>query len=471
MRKPVAASTRADETIARELEVRFSRMLPLLSCLDDTAVHTDYIDQSRRRAGVVVFCRDLQRLNETYQTARDSPLWGELEKPHGQPIRMEIEHSFTTTLHADMHRCFRNEIAQILTYARAKGAMCQESQSKAFASDAVASKNMVTLKFLGEMAVLQRVKAKFEESMFCEKVESSELHLLFSVSGRYKISDWMDKHIEDDTTQVRYFIRWIKKTREFWVYGDVRSRAYATEALLQLANDIKDLEVLDKPVRLNSSKIQIKAWMEKAPTAQALFSYFVQSNRRIMVSGTNLQYSSLLQALDAEGLLFKNDLHDLGLNLPAHLQGQDDGTFSFDDEFETPEDLAVRRHVNKVHSDILNLKCPKCELVFVDFDFDSCAALTCANPVCKGGFCAYCLEDCGDDAHQHVSKCSLNPNKPYYYVTGEQFILVHKERRQKSVEAYIRNVREKEGVGIAQRLHSVIIDDLKRLGLDVALPQ
>ncbi|KAE9014227.1 hypothetical protein PF010_g8129 [Phytophthora fragariae] len=713
MRKPVAASTRADETIARELEVRFSRMLPLLSCLDDTAVHTDYIDQSRRRAGVVVFCRDLHCLNETYQTARDSPLWGELEKPHGQPIRMEIEHSFTTTLHADMHRCFRNEIAQILTYARAKGAMCQESQSKAFASDAVASKNMVTLKFLGEMAVLQRVKAKFEESMFCEKVESSDLHLLFSVSGRYKISDWMDKHIEDDTTQVRYFIRWIKKTREFWVYGDVQGRAYATKALLQLANDIKDLQVLDKPVRLNSSKIQIKVWMEKAPTAQALFSYFVQSNRRIMVSGTNLQYSSLLQALDAEGLLFKvrkqnvksqeavtpdcglcgpvdepnvqltvcndtfcldciqpmlgsltvtlpircpsfsgcgcplhvddiaklldseaaeslieiavrgyrenhkdivlkcpnfscnqvlstgsitgsqediggrciycdvcetsycidctevyvgravprhakqtcekfrsrqvspqigqhlraihenilnvccpqchsvfhdftgctsvqcgnttcrhhfcanclafsstsssathehvtqcpsnpnpasggrkyyfvsdeqlaathralrsrklenyfhekltseslrgavykrikNDLHDLGLNLPAHLQGQDDGTFSFDDEFETPEDLAVRRHVNKVHSDIVNLKCPKCELVFVDFDFDSCAALTCANPVCKGGFCAYCLEDCGDDAHQHVSKCSLNPNKPYYYVTGEQFLL------------------------------------------------
>lgn len=763
VRKPVAASTRSDETMARELEVRFRRMLPLLTCLDDTAVHTDYVDQSMRRAGVVVFCRDLPRLNETYQMARDSPLWEELEKPYGQPIRMEIEHSYTTTLHADMHRCFRNQIAQILTYARAKGAMCQESHPKSLAANAAASKNMVTLKFMGEMPVLQRIKAKVEESLFCEKVESNDLHWLFTVTGRRKVSDWMDKHIDENAAHLRYFIRWITKTKEFWVYGDAPSRAYAIEELLKLASDIKSLQVVDKYVRLYNNKIQIKAWLAKAPTARALFTYFVQSNRRIVVSGSEEQVNALMLALDAEKLLFKphkrdakaqeaarpdcglcystaeetnvlltvcnhtfcldciqpmlgsstvdlpvrcpamdcgcplhvddivkilveadaiasiiettvfdyvgkhrdvalvcprpgcnqilnaksimgggsttlggryiycdqceesycldctevaggrpvprhakqtceqfraqqvspqvaqhlraiqeqilnvscphchcvfldftgctsvqcgnttckhyfcanclvysstssndthhhvsrcpnnpnpassggikgyfvtdqqlasthhtlrvrkveayfreklvsesvrgavykriaKDLQDLGIDLPAHLRGKDDG-FSFEQEaIETPEDTAVRRHVNHMREKLLNMRCPKCGLVFVDFDFDTCAALTCANPQCKGGFCAYCLEDCGGDAHQHVSKCLLNPNRPYFYVTEEQFQCVHNERRAKLVNAYLCDVKEKEGEVVAQRLHSALVNDFRSIGVDITVP-
>jgi hypothetical protein len=51
-------------------------------------------------------------------------------------------------------------------------------------------------------------------------------------------------------------------------------------------------------------------------------------------------------------------------------------------------------------ADKLNLRCPRCETVF--HDYDGCNALTCADPGCQAAFCAICLKDCGSDAHQHV---------------------------------------------------------------------
>ena len=48
----------------------------------------------------------------------------------------------------------------------------------------------------------------------------------------------------------------------------------------------------------------------------------------------------------------------------------------------------------------LNLKCPRCEAAF--HDYDGCNALNCSAPGCKAAFCAVCLKDCGHDAHQHV---------------------------------------------------------------------
>merc|ERR1719399_2305929 len=52
---------------------------------------------------------------------------------------------------------------------------------------------------------------------------------------------------------------------------------------------------------------------------------------------------------------------------------------------------------------IFSLSCPRCHQVFADFN--GCFALYCGRPGCGCGFCAYCLEDCGSDAHQHVPKC------------------------------------------------------------------
>jgi len=68
---------------------------------------------------------------------------------------------------------------------------------------------------------------------------------------------------------------------------------------------------------------------------------------------------------------------------------------------------AVRSHICER---ILTLACPRCgaafaELLDGDMGFTGCCALKCARPGCAAGFCAYCLEDCGDDAHAHVAQC------------------------------------------------------------------
>ena len=51
-------------------------------------------------------------------------------------------------------------------------------------------------------------------------------------------------------------------------------------------------------------------------------------------------------------------------------------------------------------SERINLKCPRCKTVFVDYD--GCNALNCAVPSCLAAFCAICLKDCGSDAHAHL---------------------------------------------------------------------
>jgi protein-arginine kinase activator protein McsA len=51
-------------------------------------------------------------------------------------------------------------------------------------------------------------------------------------------------------------------------------------------------------------------------------------------------------------------------------------------------------------ADKLNLRCPRCEAAF--HDYDGCNALTCSIPECRAAFCAICLIDCGNDAHGHV---------------------------------------------------------------------
>ena len=57
--------------------------------------------------------------------------------------------------------------------------------------------------------------------------------------------------------------------------------------------------------------------------------------------------------------------------------------------------LLAKEHVIEK---VLTLSCPRCEQAFVDFD--GCFALRCAR--CQAGFCAYCLADCGRDAHAHI---------------------------------------------------------------------
>merc|ERR1712039_226055 len=66
----------------------------------------------------------------------------------------------------------------------------------------------------------------------------------------------------------------------------------------------------------------------------------------------------------------------------------------------TAEQTEIDKHRLKIIDDIFTLKCPRCNLAFLDYD--NCSAITCAG--CSCGFCSYCLEDCGKDAHQHFYK-------------------------------------------------------------------
>jgi hypothetical protein len=53
---------------------------------------------------------------------------------------------------------------------------------------------------------------------------------------------------------------------------------------------------------------------------------------------------------------------------------------------------------------LLTDACPRCSQAFLDFN--GCCALTCSR--CPCAFCAWCLADCGADAHRHVANCPRN---------------------------------------------------------------
>lgn len=65
------------------------------------------------------------------------------------------------------------------------------------------------------------------------------------------------------------------------------------------------------------------------------------------------------------------------------------------------ERLRVTRE--EVIERVFTCACPRCTQAFLDFS--GCFALTCAR--CGAGICAYCLTDCGKDAHAHIGQCSI----------------------------------------------------------------
>ncbi|KAJ1474173.1 hypothetical protein T484DRAFT_1911800, partial [Baffinella frigidus] len=81
----------------------------------------------------------------------------------------------------------------------------------------------------------------------------------------------------------------------------------------------------------------------------------------------------------------------------------------------------LKRHIV---DKILTLACPRCAQAFVDFD--GCCALSC--PRCSCSFCAYCLLDCGGDAHGHVARCQWNPRREVFS-RKERFLEAQAQRR------------------------------------------
>ena len=110
--------------------------------------------------------------------------------------------------------------------------------------------------------------------------------------------------------------------------------------------------------------------------------------------------------------------------------------------------------------ELLTDACPRCKQAFVDFN--GCCALTCSR--CPCGFCAWCLQDCGADAHAHVASCRHNlapgrgvyaPNHPVVWREG---------RTRMKREAVTRLLRGLEP-GLAKLVAKAAERELRDMGL------
>jgi hypothetical protein len=117
---------------------------------------------------------------------------------------------------------------------------------------------------------------------------------------------------------------------------------------------------------------------------------------------------------------------------------------------------AVDMHIKNIIDNCITLKCPRCQQAFIDFD--GCFALTCSNKTCNCAFCAYCLEDCGRDAHRHVANCELNRSKNVFN-TQQVFKEVQKKRQKELINNYLKMlpVAEKKHIIIHLKKFNVII--------------
>eukprot|EP00930_Biecheleria_cincta_P090075 TRINITY_DN7940_c0_g4_i1.p1 TRINITY_DN7940_c0_g4~~TRINITY_DN7940_c0_g4_i1.p1 ORF type:complete len:826 (+),score=209.38 TRINITY_DN7940_c0_g4_i1:225-2702(+) len=125
------------------------------------------------------------------------------------------------------------------------------------------------------------------------------------------------------------------------------------------------------------------------------------------------------------------------------------------------EQMALDKHRLSIIDDIFTLKCPRCKLAFLDYD--NCSAISCAG--CKCGFCSYCLEDCGKDAHQHFYKNkSMCPNG------GGPLFIEHKkwqefQSKRKGVMLceYLSTVPEE----LRKKVADLVAPDAKDLGIEM----
>ena len=122
------------------------------------------------------------------------------------------------------------------------------------------------------------------------------------------------------------------------------------------------------------------------------------------------------------------------------------------------DELRVEQTVRHIQERILTLHCPRCEAAFLDFN--GCFALTCHR--CRAGFCAYCLMDCGADAHAHVVQCPHRLQEGY---GGDQaqFAQAQRERRQRMVREYLGTV----GADIRARVMAACQRDFDDLELRI----
>ena len=90
----------------------------------------------------------------------------------------------------------------------------------------------------------------------------------------------------------------------------------------------------------------------------------------------------------------------------------------------------------RIVNDVLTLRCPRCKAAFVEFE--GCFAIKCIYNNCGCGFCAWCLKDCGRDAHEHVLQCPEREANGYFH-TEDVFNEHHRKRKTLAVKKIIKD--------------------------------
>jgi serine/threonine protein kinase len=121
----------------------------------------------------------------------------------------------------------------------------------------------------------------------------------------------------------------------------------------------------------------------------------------------------------------------------------------------------VRRHVNTIANSILTDACPRCRTAFVDFD--GCFALQCSNRKCSCRFCAWCLKDCGKDAHKHVKSCPYKTNNQNYFGTKAEFLSSRKSRQLRLLKDYLAALKDQEPKAKVMEMLKPNLQDFDRI--------
>jgi len=123
-------------------------------------------------------------------------------------------------------------------------------------------------------------------------------------------------------------------------------------------------------------------------------------------------------------------------------------------------DESARRARQHIVERILTLACPRCGQAFLDFN--GCFALTCSR--CQAGFCAYCLADCGTDAHAHVASCPHG--RGGYHGSFGVFEAAQRERRARMVKDYVETLPKDEAERALRECERELADLGIKLGED-----
>ena len=126
------------------------------------------------------------------------------------------------------------------------------------------------------------------------------------------------------------------------------------------------------------------------------------------------------------------------------------------------EERKVLRGRLHVIEEILTCRCPRCHQAFLDFS--GCFALKCSR--CPCAFCAWCLADCGADAHNHVAvACQHKPDiADVYFGTEAQFNDSQQRRRRRDLATFLPTLEPPVRRAVLQALQG----ELRDLGLNAA---